>query len=65
MRRRERPLMTEEREAIGQLHKLGWKVGAIAAALFCSKRQVRYTLAHSKLSVTREKETVETSMVRN
>jgi len=48
MRRRERPLMSEERDMIQQLHKSGWKAGAIAKALFISKRQVKFTLAHSE-----------------
>ena len=46
IRRRERPLMSEERDMIQHLHKSGWSAAAIATALFISKRQVKFTLAH-------------------
>ncbi len=45
-RRTERPMMTEEREAIRKLSKGGMTPAAIATALFLSKRQVKFTLAH-------------------
>ena len=44
--RRERPLLLEEREMIQHLHKSGWSAAAIAKALFITKRQVKFTLAH-------------------
>jgi len=46
MARRERPLLTEERDMIQQLHKSGWKAGAIAKALFIGKRQVKFVITH-------------------
>ena len=45
-RRRERPLMEEERTAIKRLNKSGMRAGAIATALFLSKRQVKFVLTH-------------------
>ena len=46
IRRRERPLMSEEREAIRTLHNSGMNAATIATALFISKRQVKFALAH-------------------
>lgn len=45
-RRRERPLMSEEREAIRKLHTGGMTPAAIAVALFISRRQVKFVLGH-------------------
>jgi len=45
-RRRERPLLSEEREAIRRLSTTGMSVAAIAVALFISKRQVKFALTH-------------------
>ena len=45
-RRTERPLMSEEREAIKKLSEGGMNAATIAGALFISKRQVKFTLAH-------------------
>ena len=45
-RRTERPMMTEEREAIRKLSKGGMTPAAIATALFLSKRQVKFVLGH-------------------
>ena len=45
-RRHERPLMSEEREAVRRLARSGMSVAAIATALFVTKRQVAYTLEH-------------------
>ena len=45
-RRRERPLLAEEREAIERLHKAGMNPTAIATALFITRRQVLFSLAH-------------------
>ena len=45
-RRRERPLLGEERESIRRLHTTGMNAAAIATALFLSKRQVTFTLDH-------------------
>jgi len=38
--------MKDERDTIRKLSKAGMNPKAIAAAVFCTKRQVRYTLAH-------------------
>lgn len=45
-RRHEQPLLPEEKTAIRQMSRAGMSTGSIAVALFVSKRQVAYTLAH-------------------
>jgi len=45
-RRRERPMLSEEKDAIRALAKGGMRTGVIATALFISKRQVKYTIEH-------------------
>lgn len=45
-RRRERPMLAEEREAIRKLHTGGMSAAAIAVAMFLSKRQVKFVLGH-------------------
>jgi len=45
-RRRERPMLSEEKDAIRALAKGGMRTGVIATALFISKRQVKFVLGH-------------------
>jgi len=45
-RRTERPLMDVERVAVKKLNEGGMSAAAIATALFISRRQVKFVLAH-------------------
>jgi len=53
-RRREQPLQAEEKKAVRQLSKGGMRTGAIATALFLSRRQVKYTIEHDDDDTTAE-----------